>query len=137
MEQTSAAVDQTAKVRAQIKEAIARVGQGATADQLTALDKKIAAVGGPGRGEAGSPGIPGGAIDLRNPNLTSLNGAYASQLENLQSADLRPTSQQTAAGAELKKALAGLLSRWDEIRSKDMPAVNSQLKQAGQKELVF
>ncbi len=136
MEQTSVAVDQAAKLRAQIKEAITRVGRGPLAEQLTTLDKKVAGIGGPGRGEAGSPGIPGGAIDLRNPNLTSLNGAFASLLENLQSADLPPTTQQTAAGAELSKGLAGLMSRWEEIRSKDVPAFNTHLKQAGQKELV-
>jgi hypothetical protein len=56
-------------------------------------------------------------------------------LEILQGADAEPTTQATAAVAEVKKQLDGLISRWAEIRRKDLVELNNKLKAAGQLEI--
>ena len=130
MEQSFQIVEQIKKLRTQIKAAIERAGRGPLAEALSGLDKKAAAIGGPGSAEAGSPGLPGGTIDLQNPNMTSLNGGFASQLENLQSADLQPTEPTVAATAELQRVLAKLLADWSKLQTKDVNEINAQLRQA-------
>jgi hypothetical protein len=136
MEQSYKTVEAIRRLRTQIKSAIDRVGRGPLAEALAALDKKATAIGGPGSAEAGSPGTPGGTIDLRNPNLTTLNGSQASLLENLQSADLAPTVPTVSAAAELQRTLTKLLADWNDLRTKDLEAVNAQLKAANQQLLV-
>jgi len=132
MDRSYKVVDQIRKLRAQIKTAMDRAGRGPLAESLTALDKKAAAIGGPGSAEAGSPSLAGGTIDLRNPNMTTLNGSLASLLENLQSADLAPTVPMVAAAADLQRALTKLEADWATLRAKDLVDINTQLRQANQ-----
>jgi hypothetical protein len=86
MDQTYKTVIEMRKLRDQIKSSIDKVGRGPLAEALTALEKKAAAIAGEGRDDPSSPGTPGGSIDLRNPNLTSLNTGFSSLLESLESA---------------------------------------------------
>jgi len=137
MQQTARAVDEAHKLRSQIKTLTEKAGATPIATELAAFDKSLAQIGGPGRGEAGSPGVPGGgAIDLRDINMTRLNNAYASILEQLQSADLPPTQTATTAAADLKKALTRVLSEWAELRGAKLAALNAHLRQAQLTELV-
>src|ERR1041384_6945805 len=99
MQQTFDAVDRIGKLRAQIKTAIGRVDRGPLAESLNALDKKAAAIGGEGRSDASSPGLPGGTIDMREPNLTRLNNGFSSLMDHLQDADLPPTVPMVTAAA--------------------------------------
>ena len=101
MQQTFDTVERIRKLRAQIKASIARVDRGPLAEALNALDKKAAAIGGEGRGDGGSPGLPGGTIDMREPNLTRLNGGFSSLIEHLQSADLAPTQPMVTAATRV------------------------------------
>jgi hypothetical protein len=132
MQETFETVDQIKKLRAQIKESISRVDRGPLAEALNALDKKAATIGGEGRGETSSPGLPGGTIDMREPNLTRLNGGFSSLLEHLQSADAAPTLPTVTAATELQKTLAKLLGDWNELKTKDVVAINQQLRAANQ-----
>jgi hypothetical protein len=132
MQETFETVDRIKKLRAQIKTAIDRADRGPLAEALNALDKKAASIGGEGRGDGGSPGLPGGTIDVREPNLTRLNGGFSSLLEHLQSADLAPTEPMTTAAAELQKVLAKLMADWNELKTKDLSAINEQLRAANQ-----
>jgi N-acyl-D-aspartate/D-glutamate deacylase/photosystem II stability/assembly factor-like uncharacterized protein len=88
-------------------------------------DKKAAAIAGEGRGDATSPGLPGGTIDIREPNLTRLNAGFSSLLELLQSADFVPTVAMMDAAAELQKTLSRLLSEWNELKSKGVTNSNN------------
>jgi len=132
MEQTFEAVDRIQKLRAQIKTAIERVDRGPLAEALNALDKKAVAIGGEGRSDASSPGLPGGTIDMREPNLTRLNNGFSSLLEHLQTADLAPTVPMTTAAAELQKTLTKLLADWNQFKTKDVATINEQLRAANQ-----
>ncbi|HEU4836737.1 MAG TPA: hypothetical protein VFS90_20050, partial [Pyrinomonadaceae bacterium] len=130
MQQTFDTVEQIRKLRAQIRESIERVDRGPLAEALNMLDKKAAAIGGEGRGDGGSPGLPGGTIDMREPNLTRLNGGFSSLIEHLQSADLAPTVPMVTAATELQKVLTKLMADWNQFKTKDVAAINEQLRAA-------
>ena len=132
MEKTFETTEQIRKLRAQIRESITRVDRGPLAEALNALDKKAAAIGGEGRGDASSPGLPGGTIDMREPNLTRLNNGFSSLIEHLQTADMAPTVPMVTAAAELQKVLTKLMADWDQLKSKDVAAINQQLRAANQ-----
>lgn len=136
MQKTAAVVDQAKKLHNQIKTAIDKSGRGPLAEALSAFDKKVSAIAGEGRGEAGSPGLPGGTIDVRDPNMTRLNNGFSSLLEHLQSADLPPTMPTVAAAAELQKVLVRLQESWTQLSGKELNTVNAQLRQANLPELV-
>ena len=135
MQQTSEAVERIRKLRAQIKTAIQRVDRGPLAEALNALDKKAAAIGGEGRSDASSPGLPGGTIDMREPNLTRLNNGFSSLMEHLQNADLPPTVPMVTAASELQKVQARLVADWNQLKAKDVAAINEQLRAANQSPL--
>ena len=132
MDQTYATVEKIKRLRAQIKTLIDRVGRGPLAEALNAFDKKAEAIAGEARGGATSPGLPGGSIDVRNPNLTRLNDGFSSLLENLQGADVAPTVATFAAAEELRRVLARLLGDWQQLTTKDLPVINTQLQAANQ-----
>ena len=132
MQQTFDGVEQIRKLRAQIRAAIERADRGPLAEALGALDKKAGAIGGEGRGDGGSPGLPGGTIDMREPNLTRLNGGFSSLLEHLQSADMAPTQPMLTAATELQKTLKKLLADWEALKTTDVAAINQQLRAANQ-----
>ena len=131
MQQTFDAVSQVKKLRAQIKELLERVDRGPLADALNELDKKALAISGDGRPGGG----PGGSIDVRETNLTRMNGSFSSLLDNLQDADTAPTSAMVTAATELQKVLAKLLSDWNDLKTKEVAAVNAQLRAANQPQL--
>lgn len=135
MAQSFAAAQTAQRVRDQIKSTIDRVGSGPLAESLAALDKKIVAISGEARGDASSPGLPGGTIDLRNVNLTRVNDGFSSLLENLQSADVTPTTATLLAAEEMQKVLVKLQRDWDQIVSQEIPQINNQLRTANQSPL--
>ena len=136
MEQSFQTVLEIRKLRDQINAAVNKVGRGSLHDSLSSLEKKAAAIGGEGRADASSPGLPGGTIDIRNPNLTNLNNGFSSLLENLQSADVTPTDATVAAASELRRALAKLLNDWNDLKTKDVGAMKEQLRAANQPALM-
>ena len=132
MQQTFDTVEQIRKLRAQIKEAISRADRGPLAETLNALDKKAAAIAGEGRSDASSPGLPGGTIDVREPNLTRLNNGFSALLDTLQDADLAPTEPMVLAATELQRTLVKLMADWNQLKTKDVAAINEQLRAANQ-----
>ena len=124
------ALEQTKKLRAQIKDLRARAGLApALADALAALDLKIASI--EGTGETQSSGA------TAKPGLTQVHASLASLLDVLQQADAAPTTQAIAASNEFEQALRGLLSAWEELRRKDVESLNAQLRAAGLSPLTF
>jgi hypothetical protein len=136
MEQTYKVALESRRLRDQITKLIDKVRRGPLAEALSSLEKKAAGIGGEGRADVSSPGLPGGTIDIRNPNLTSLNSGFSSLIEDLQSADVAPTEATVTAAAELQKTLAKLLQDWADLKSKDVGAINDQLRSANQTLLV-
>ncbi|MBZ5664849.1 MAG: glycoside hydrolase [Acidobacteriia bacterium] len=65
-------------------------------------------------------------------SLARLNSGFSALVSALDTADAAPTTQQTATFVELEKALEEQLSAWTELKSKDIPELNKELKKAGQ-----
>jgi len=65
-------------------------------------------------------------------SLARLNSGFNTLVSALDTADAAPTTQQTAMFVELEKALQEQLSAWAQLKSKDIPELNEQLKKAGQ-----
>jgi photosystem II stability/assembly factor-like uncharacterized protein len=65
-------------------------------------------------------------------SLSRLNSGFSAVISALDTADAAPTTQQIAMFGELNKALEAQLSAWAELKSKDIPELNEQLKKAKQ-----
>jgi len=128
MQKSMGALEQIRKLRMQIKELRGRA-QGTVAQALAAFDEKLITIGGEGR-EARAPGIPGDQNDARTMDLTRIATALESLLELFQGADGAPTTQGASASGDLQRKLMDTLDRWNELKTKDLPALNDQLRQA-------
>jgi photosystem II stability/assembly factor-like uncharacterized protein len=121
------ALEQLGHLRAQVKDLRARAGLApALADALAALDRKAAAL----EGEGGQRG-PGGPAASAQPGLSQLHSSLATLLDVLQQADAAPTTQGAAAAADLQQKLRALMSGWNELKSRDVQALNLRLLSAG------
>jgi photosystem II stability/assembly factor-like uncharacterized protein len=84
----------------------------------------------PIEGEAGGYG----ARYLSTPegrSLSRLNSGLNALVSGLDSSDDPPTSLQVEMFGELDKALREQLSAWNQLKSKEIPALNDELKKAG------
>jgi len=124
------ALQQVRSLRAQMKSLISREKDAkfaALSKMAAGLDSKAAAI-------AGSEGGYG-ARYLSTPegrSLARLNGGFAAVVSALDTADAAPTTQELTTFGKLEKALEEQLAAWNQIKSKDLPNLNDQLKKAGQ-----
>jgi hypothetical protein len=75
-----------------------------------------------------------GARYLSTPegrSLARLNSGLNTLVSALDTADAAPTTQQKTTFVEIEKALEEQLRAWAQLKSKDIPALNEQLKKAG------
>ncbi|HXY49417.1 MAG TPA: glycoside hydrolase [Terriglobales bacterium] len=127
MQRDFAARAEVRNLRAQLKELQQSVRGKPPASAITALDQKVALL------EGSTGGY--GASFLATPagrSLARLNVGFSNLLSTVNSADAAPTSQALAMSADLNNALGQQLALLDEILKKDVPALNAQLKKAGQ-----
>jgi hypothetical protein len=111
-------------LRARLEKLKARAGKTAAADAIGELDARAAAL-------EGTPGRFGRASRAASEdNLVRSNGDLAALLDVVEGADARPTTAAVSAVEGSLKRLAGLLARWKEIRTRDVPALNRQLEKA-------
>ena len=133
------AVQQLRSLRAQLKTLATKVlttggtegrrenpGPDAIRKIAAGLEAKAASI----EGEEGGYG----ARYLSTPegrSLSRLNSGFSAVLSALDTADAAPTTQQVAMVGELDTALEEQLSAWAQLKAKDIPALNEQLKKAG------
>ena len=120
------ALQQVRSLRAQLKAVIAKNPKPALAQSMKTIEENAAAI----EGTEGSYG----ARYMSTPegrSLARLNGGFGAMLSQLDTADAAPTTQQVAMFEELEKALQEQLSAWDQIKAKDVPSLNGELKKAG------
>lgn len=123
MREDFAALDEVRSLRSQLQ---ARRGRstGAIAQEIAAIDQKAAALEGSAGGRFGG----GGA----GPDtLARLNGELASVYTVIEGSDATPTTQAVAAAGELDQKLKELLARWNDLKTRDLAALNDHLRQAG------
>jgi len=114
-------------LRAQLAGLRERAGDGALADAITALDRKAGAL----QGRAGGGGgRAGGDASQTSATLAQLNAQLGSLLGLVQNADATPTTQAAATASELEHALAEPLAAWKTLATRDVPALNEQLREA-------
>ena len=65
-------------------------------------------------------------------SLARLNGGLGTMLGQLDTADAAPTTQELEMFGEVNKALDEQLAAWDQLKTKDVPQLNEELKKAGQ-----
>ena len=120
------------KLTEELKTLHDKAGQGALADAITALSQKATAIAGAGGGGrfGGGGGGGRGQRQAAGPTLASVSGELIQSMETLQGADAAPTSQAAAAAEDAQKSLDELLERWDELKTRDLKALNDQLKAA-------
>jgi photosystem II stability/assembly factor-like uncharacterized protein len=116
------------KIRTQLKDRKEQAKEGTLAESLTALDNKLAAVEGRSfsRMEFRMPG----ARRAQDKTLSRLDGELAAIMELVESADATPTTQAVATWEQRRAELHELLSRFRQLKEKDLSAANEQLNQA-------
>ncbi len=99
------------------------------AAQISELDRKTVALAGP----APTPGSPGEgeppAIDVTT--FRSLNTLLGQVARAVESADVAPSTDAVTAFTHEKQGAEKALARWTEIKTQDVPKLNTALKQAG------
>jgi hypothetical protein len=119
------ALQQVRSLRSQLK---SLAGHGPEAITKTAgeLEAKAAPI----EGEEGGYGTR--YLSTREGrSLARLNSGFSALVSALDTADAAPTTQQTAMFVELYKALEEQMSAWGQLKSKDIPELNEQLKKGG------
>ena len=113
-----------ATVRRQIKDREASLSSDpknkAIVEALKAFDEKLSVIGGSGQPQFPPP---------TEPTLASLNGALSELITNVGSADAAPTAQAADAFEAYRQLLARQLAGWDNLKGKDLTALNSMLRQ--------
>jgi hypothetical protein len=115
------ATSQLAGVRKQLKD-LQKQAQGDVLVAVNTLDQKLQTLGG---GQARRPG-PG----TEPPTLGGMRTRLMALFNVLQEADAAPTTQATSAVGELEQQVPPLMQQWEAVKSKDIPALNQQLKGA-------
>jgi len=117
------AVQQVRSLRAQLKSLTERKPSPEIASKIAALESKAGTL----EGEDG----PRFLSTPESRSLVRLNSGLGTVLSAIDSADAAPTTQQSTMVTDLEKALVEQLSRWEQIKSKDVVDLNGQLKTSG------
>ncbi len=128
LEEGSAALEQLRALRARLKE-LQQQAQGSAGESIAELDRKAQALEGAPAGRLGGGGGRG-AAQTGPDTFGSVNGSLNSLMQNLQEADVAPTTQVVAAVADRRRAYVGLMERWTALKTRDLANLNAQLKQA-------
>ena len=115
-----------------IHEQIDKIKQvGAATDALKALDEKLSSV-------VDGPSDNGGATDKASAAVPALSKVTASLLGlygAVDQASAAPTSAQEESAKVLRSEFEATMKSWNDLKTKDLPAINAQLRAAGQNEI--
>lgn len=120
------AAAQSVDLQKQVKDLL-KTAQGDVLTSAKALDQKLESAAGRATRR---PGVVSDALTLGAAQTRAM-----ALMGVLQEVDATPTTQVVAAAADLEKAIAPLMQRWEAIKTQDVPALNAQLKKAGLPEL--
>ncbi len=103
--------------------------QGALAAAVEALDRKASAIAGvPAATTPGNIGVETAPGD--RASLLYLTSALANLLNVVESADVAPTPDALAAFRELRPAVEKRAAAWNELKARNLAALNKQLSEA-------
>jgi hypothetical protein len=122
------AAEQATHLSKELQNRVNQAPQGTeAATALTQLNNELTALLGSATRRPGPPS--------QTPTLSLLRAKYSALFGMLQEADAAPTTQARAGLTEIEKQLPPLLQKWQELKTKELPAANQKLKAAGQPEL--
>jgi hypothetical protein len=116
-----ASLAQVRAVRAQLRDLAHQAPKGEIADAIHALEQKVAPFEGttPGFGAAAS-----------QQTFAQLNAQFAQLLNVVDGADAAPTQTAQDTTGDLQRALTALETQWDDVKARDVNALNDQLRRA-------
>jgi hypothetical protein len=126
MNQSYEATTQARSVREQLQK-LAPQASGPAGEAIAALDKKVGAI----------LGAPGGFLVPVSPapTLSKVGGEVGTLYGMAGGADAAPTTSQMTAMAAVERDFSGVIKRWDEIKTTDIPGLNQQLHGANLPEI--
>jgi len=126
MNQSYDALQQVRNLREQLRSVKGRVRQGQMQQEVDTLERRLSDLDGTEGGW--------GALFLSTPegrSLTRLNVGLKTLLAAVDSADTAPTKAESDTFRDAQTAVKEQLALWNEIKTKDVPALNSQLQKSG------
>lgn len=60
-----------------------------------------------------------------------MSGDLLTMMQTIEQSDMAPTTQTMEAVARTQQEFAGVMSRWNALRTTDLAALNAKLKSAG------
>ncbi len=121
MNASFASLSQVRGVRAQLRDLEHQAPKDEVADAIHALEQKIA----PFEGVA-----PGFAQATHQDSFAQLNGQLGQMLGVVDGADAAPTQTAQDTTGDLQRALTALQNQWDDIKARDVSALDDQLRRA-------
>jgi photosystem II stability/assembly factor-like uncharacterized protein len=121
MNASFASLGQVRAVRAQLRDLAHQAPKGDLADAIHALDEKVT----PFEGAA-----PGFGQAAHQDSFAQLNGQFGQLLGVVDGADAAPTQTAQDTTGDLQRALTALQNQWDDIKARDINALNDQLRRA-------
>jgi hypothetical protein len=113
---SSQAVMHSDSILEQIKK-LSSQANGPLVESLKSLGQKVTA-------------ILGDPDSAQEPNLRATSTDVGTLYADAQKADAAPNAALVAASAETAGNLANLMKRWEELKTKDLPDMNRQLREA-------
>jgi hypothetical protein len=124
MNHVAPAVIEARSVREQL-EKVAKTVSGANAESVKSVQQKVAAI-------LEGPEEPSAT---NAPALSAVNSTINTLYEQVGMADTAPTAVQVAESDRVQKEAIDVVQRWNEIKNRDLPALNRQLKTSGTPEI--
>ncbi|MGA9570658.1 MAG: hypothetical protein WBS17_11260 [Candidatus Acidiferrales bacterium] len=116
-----ASLAQVRSVRAQLRDLAHQAPKGEVADAIHALEEKVA----PFEGAA-----PGFGTAARQQTFAQLNAQFGQLLSAVDGADAAPTQTAQDTTGDLQRSLNALETQWDDVKARDINALNDQLRRA-------
>jgi photosystem II stability/assembly factor-like uncharacterized protein len=124
MNESFEALTEVKSTREQVKAAMEKTISGEAKQKLADFDKKAATLEG-----ATVPGFFGVPLAGKQPeNFSTLNQRFGQVLAIADAADAAPTTPTEAVAADLKNGLKEASTRWKEMKTADMAALNQVLE---------
>lgn len=128
--QSSAVYREANRLRARLQSLRSQAAaQSTSATAVEALDRKTEAImGAPPASNPDNFGV--GDTSMDRTSLHFLSGALAGLENTIESADVAPTTDAIAAFRHDQQVLRTTLAQWNEVKRKDLPQLNTFLRQA-------
>jgi photosystem II stability/assembly factor-like uncharacterized protein len=122
MNLTFASLAQVRAVRAQLRDLAHQAPKGEISDAIRTLEEKVAPFE-----EAATPGS---GPATHQQTFAQLNAQFTQLLSVVDSADAAPTQTAQDTTGDLQRSLTTLETQWDDLKARDINALNDQLRRA-------